>query len=265
MPRTSLALFVMSLTIVGCGGTSTTSSNSKTEKTENKPAEIKTVEQAENMTVSLPNAKPDFTFTADEWHVAVNKEPAKYKGKIIEVSGEVQLVTDQAAMGKQVALSLVHFKVKDQTLGFRAACPDASWKTMIPDKKATVRGVSSEGMKGELFPCVVVKSEGQIKTYQASALAKEVIENSSQAMDAHNGEWCSIEGKLIKSQNDKYGFLELIVEGSDGKNLTCSLVKEEMDKAKTIPAGTKIKIFGKLYASLSKDDTMSLLDCRVEK
>ena len=205
---------------------------------------------------SLADAKPDFTFTATAWHDEFKKDEGaartKYLDKVIELTGVVDSVLDQQAAPGLPALSMVHLEVPKDSLGVRCDCtPPDLWKTVMPGSNTTVRGkyTVNSRLKGELFPCVVVKTDSKPVTVTAAALAAEVEKDPKAADGKYSKKWIFVSGKLKSTEVDKNGVHSVTLEGSDKVTISCGVPEDDAKPLKLLKPGQAVKVFGNAYVS----------------
>jgi hypothetical protein len=227
------------------------------------PAGISDADKAK----SLASAKPDHTFTAQAWFEECKKDPAaakaKYKDKVIEVEGEVSSVVDQTT---NPPMALIHLKVEKDILGVRADCTPADlWKTVFPKSKTVVRGYHGENsfLTGELYPCVVVKTDGKVESFKAAELAAEVSKDRKAAAEKYKEKWCWVEGKMLSTKKDNLGVNILVIEGVGKDNIECGIPAEAAAKFKALKPGATVKVFGELTV-FEFSDGISLSQSRIE-
>ena len=218
----------------------------------------------------LADAKPDFTFTAPAWHAEFKKDEAaartKYMDKVIELTGVVSIVLDQQAAPGLPALAMIHFDIPMDSLGVRCDCtPPDLWKTVMPDSNTTLRGkyTVNSRMKGELYPCVLVKTDGKPVTVTAAALAAEVEKDPKVADEKYNKKWLMIEGKLKSTGVDKNGVHSVTLESGDKVAISCGVPEDDAKPLKALKPGQAVKVFGRAGVYTYGGLSVSLSQSRV--
>src|SRR5262249_34234728 len=120
--------------------------------------------------------KPDLVVTPAEWRAEFKKDStaakAKYRGKVIEMSGTLEGVRPDP-FGTQFAF--IEFDVANDFAGVRCVLTDPRpWRKVGPGSKVKVRGKSSEIHAGDLNPCEIVEAGPNTSVIiTAAQLAKE--------------------------------------------------------------------------------------------
>lgn len=206
-----------------------------------------------------PTVKADVTITADEWAKEFKADKkaaqAKYKGKVIEMTGEVASL--QLALGDMA----VYLKVKGEAgvpgvpSGEMCVMTDLNcWESISPGSGVTIRGKSStvfsEGRVVE--GCSIVKADqNPAKTMTAEDFAKKYKadpKKSRQAWDDLGLKWVYLEGVLASdvAGNDVLGVREFALKGEGETLISCSDLKRVSGEKGGMKSGQKVKILGLL-------------------
>lgn len=219
---------------------------------------------------SLADAKPDFTFTAQAWHEEFKKDEAaariKYMDKVIELTGVVNVVLSQQAAPGLSSLAMVHLDVPMDSVGVRCDCtPPDLWKTVMPGSNTTVRGkyTVNSRLKGELYPCVVVKTDSKTVAVSAAALAAEVEKDPKSAGEKYDKKWIFITGKFKSLSVDKNRINWVNLEVSNKVSITCGVSEDVVKSLKSLEPGQPVKAFGCVYVFSHDGLSVSLSQGRV--
>jgi len=161
---------------------------------------------------------------------------------------------------------MVHFEIPKDSLGVRCDCtPPDLWKTVMPDSNTTVRGkyTVNSRLKGELFPCVLIKTDGKPVTVTAAALAAEVEKDSKAADEKYNKKWITISGKFKSTEVDKNGVHSVTLESSDKVPISCGVPEDDAKPLKLLKPGQAVKVFGRAGVYTYNGMSVSLSQSRV--
>jgi hypothetical protein len=239
MTRIGLSLVLVCAALAGCG----------------KPVDQK---QAD---ADLGSAKPDHTATVAEWHAEFKKDSAgakaKYKGKVVELTGTVSMLAENADAG----VMFVHLKVEGDLLGVRCGFSDtAIWEKFCEKSEVTIRGKLPEMsfLTGELMPVtlVAVKSNPS-KTITATDLATRFKADLPKLKEEFDDKWVYVEGEFVSMGKSANGVTQFKLKGADGINVECNIPADGEKRAKALKAGQKVKVLGS-FATYAGDKAPSL-------
>jgi tRNA_anti-like len=230
-----------------------------------------TSNNAEAKTASLADAKPDFTYTAQQWFDEFKADEAaakaKYRDKIIEISGEVQAVLE-TEVGKDKMLSLVHFKVEKDLLGVRCDILGGSiWKSVMPKSKTTIRGYySNESIfKAELYPAIVVKTDSRFDRIKAVDLAGAAKSDLKATSEKYNDRWIWIEGTVKRAGKTKDGYVQIVLDGVGTLDVECGVPADSEKRVLALKPGQPIAVFGELAVfTFAESGNLSVSQSRFE-
>lgn len=233
----ALALALASLALAGCSKKPADQQNGGLEP--NRPG--------------LPAPDPRATelpvvTTADAWHAEfkTNAAGAKYKGRVIEISGTVDIL-GMDFDGRAVGLTL---KVKNEFLGVQCKSDDALiWEKLSPDSEVTLRGRWDHNFPhlGNLVQVTVVS----VKSNPALArtpgeLVKQAKDKPFDLAEELRGKWFYIEGKFASRGKEPSGEETLTLEGADGASVKAFLVNEVQLAAMELKQGQQVKALAQL-------------------
>jgi len=175
--------------------------------------------------VDLTKAKPDFTLTAEQFYADVRREPQKYQGKLIELSG---LIACFATVVENQELTWWGIALGRNTTGggvfatvyFPRAGPPP-WTRVCPGQTVKVRGTHRSGNRIEDAPhledaVLVEAGPSPAVVISAEQLAKEYGQDMERTTRRYALKPLLIEGDII----DTRGY---IVLKGDGKiHVACS-------------------------------------------
>jgi hypothetical protein len=159
--------------------------------------------------------KPDVTVTPAEWHAEFKKDPeaakAKYKDKVIEMSGTVSSVRPDpyGEVGR------VNLEVPKDLLGVECMLADKKpWTKVSPGSKVKVRGKLWDRFNGVLNPCEIVEAgKNPAVTLSAQELAKQFAADRKEARKMYDEKWAYLKGEVAEKLDDKVA-LRLKGEGA---------------------------------------------------
>ena len=135
----------------------------------------------------------------------------------------------------------------------------------MPGSNTTVRGkfTVNSRMKGELYPCVLVKTDGKPVTVTAVTLAAEVEKDPKAANEKYNKKWLLIEGKFKSLSADKYGVYSVTLESGDKVSILCGVPEDASKPLKTMKPGQAVRVFGEANIFIHDGLSVSLSQGRV--
>jgi hypothetical protein len=210
--------------------------------------------------VDLAKAKADFSMDAESWHAEWAKDGeaarTKYKGKIVELNGDV----DKPGDDPYCKVGYIYLKVKKALIGVRCALDDpAPWLKVGPGCTIKIKGaVPDFGLSGDLYPCVIVESSpNTCMEITAAQLAKEFAADKKAAEDKYRDKCLIVAAELTgkepsKIDEGRFVFLNLKGDGAVGVKAYVANNSEELKKANdNLKVGQKLKVCGE--AELDQD------------
>jgi hypothetical protein len=198
-------------------------------------------------TTPPPLGKPDLVVSPEQWAADFKKDSqaarAKYKGKVIEMSGTVSLARpDPYGLCGYISLD-----VPNDAFGVRCVLADLKpWKKVSPGSKVTVRGKSSDLIAGDIRPCEVVKAgPNPGVVISAQELARQFAADRKQARQKYNEKWAYIKGEVME-KTAKPGQASFKLKGADGIAVTCSTGDAYKKMVTEVKVGAQVEAFGQL-------------------
>lgn len=256
-----LSLFLLAAAALGCGkgdlGKGTNPPGPAGPGTTNPPPPMTAAE--------LAAATPDHIVTPAAWHAEFKADKAaatrKYAGKVVELTGTVSTVADNADAG----LSFVHLKVDKDIFGVRCAVADVGlWEKVVDGCEVTVRGKLADGaiFAGELLPAAVVKvDKNPSLSATATDLARQFKADANKLGDSHNGKWVYVEGEFVSSGQSTDGVRYFVLTGDTDCPIKCSIPLDAEKAMKGLRPGQRVKVLGQFYA-FQGDKELTLSMCR---
>lgn len=204
----------------------------------------------------LATVKPDHAATAADWYAEFEKDAdaatKKYAGKVIELTGTVQVVT---ANDFEDELPL-YLEVNKGESGLRCAMTDVNvWEKACQGTEVTIRGrLPVKGhLNGELSGAVLVKADkNPASSFTATELASQFVNDQKSLENKHKGKWAYVEGEVVWAGKTPGGWMEFKLKGVEGCNVICPVPREGKLKVESLKVGQKLKVLG-IVALLAAD------------
>jgi hypothetical protein len=200
------------------------------------------------------SGKADFSLDVAQWHTEFTNDPSaavdKYKGKVVEVSGMVEFVSEDPA--EQVGC--VYLKVDGPPLQDRCATTDKKpWLKVSPGSKVKLRGKVPEfGLPCDLVGAEIVEAgPDPAVVISAQQLAKEYATDSKSATAKLDDKWAHVEGEVVEKTTSNDWAVLLKLKGDKEVVVSCCFGDRNKRPLEPVKVGTKVKVFGQL--SLWKD------------
>jgi hypothetical protein len=196
---------------------------------------------------SAPQAlgKPDLTVTPAEWKADFKKDSeaakAKYKDKVVEISGTVSSVGPDP-YGE---VGYVYLDVPNELLGVRCVLADKKpWMKVSPGSKVKVKGRCSDRISGDLYPCEIVEAgKDPAVVIAAEELTKQFAADRKEARKRYNDKWAHVKGEVAEKIADK---VALKLKGEGGISVLCYFPQPYKKTLDAVKAGSKVDLFGQL-------------------
>ncbi len=194
------------------------------------------------------NAKPDYSLDVKEWHAEFAHDTkaavAKYKDKVVELSGTVQLVAEDP----QEQVGLVYLQIEGSDLGDRCATLDKKpWLRLSPGSTVKLRGKLPEfGLPGDLGDADIVETgPNPAIAMTAEQLAGEFAADAKAATDKYDEKWANLDGEVLE-KSSKVRAVQLKLKGMGDVAVTCSFSERGKRALEAVKVGSKVKVFGQL-------------------
>jgi predicted Zn finger-like uncharacterized protein len=206
-----------------------------------------------------PAEKSDVVMTAADWHAEWKKDAnaakAKYKDKVIELTGTVKSASDD---GSNRGTGWVFLDVPGAILGLQCTTTDKDpWLRVCAGSTIRLRGrvPAFGGEPGSLFEVVLVEvgPNPGIQTTPAK-LTAEFAANLDGAQAKYKDKPIYLEGEVLEKPKDTS---TLKLRGEGGWVVQCHFVDAHPDKLGALKPGSKVKVLGKIQLA---DDKSILLD-----
>ena len=136
----------------------------------------------------------------------------------------------------------------------------------MPGSNTTIRGkyTVNSRLKGELYPCVVVKTDSKPVSVTAAALAAEVEKDPKAAGEKYNDKWIFIDGQFKSMRADDRGVNSSVtLESGDKLSISCGVSEDVAKLLKSLKPGQAIKAFGSVKVFTFDGLSVSLSQGRV--
>jgi hypothetical protein len=195
------------------------------------------------------SGQADFSLDASQWHAEFSNDPTaaveKYRGKVIELSGTVEFVSEDPA--EQVGC--VYMKVDGPPLQDRCATMDKKpWLKVSPGSTVKLRGkVPDFGLPRDLVGAEIVETgPNPAVVISAPQLAKEYAANGKAATEKFDDKWAHVDGEVLEKAMSKDCAVLLKLKGEDDVIVSCCFGERNKRPLEQVKVGTKVKVFGQL-------------------
>jgi tRNA_anti-like len=210
-----------------------------------------TVTKSDTLEKSPAKGTPDFTMEVTQWAEEFQKgkeaAAAKYKDKLIELSGIVS-DTGEDPYGN---VGYIYLQVpKSVKIDIRCGTKDTKpWLKVSEGSKIKIRGTPDLFGEGGLYPAEVVEA-GPSPAFVVSAvqLAEEFAKNPESASKKYHRKWAHIEGEVnlaTRKEGEKPIHL-LFLKGDATRVVKCFIMEGSGKQLADVQPGAKLKVYGQL-------------------
>jgi hypothetical protein len=210
-------------------------------------------------TTSDSSNNADYSLDVAQWHAEFSKDPTaaveKYKGKVIDVSGTVEYVSEDPIQ----QVGCVFLKVDGPPLQDRCATADKKpWLKVSPGSKVKLRGKIPEfGLPCDLVGAEIVEAgPDPAVVVSAEELAKQYSTDGKSATAKFDDKWAHVEGEVVEKTTSQDCAVLLRLKGDNDVAVSCCFGERNKRPLEGVKPGTKVKVFGQL--SLWKDKEVFL-------
>jgi hypothetical protein len=184
---------------------------------------------------------------ADEYLKDLAATHAKYKGKVVEVSGLVgscgfnaagePIVVLQGADPKNVLSNVVCFTADPRP-----------WNKVTPGQTARIKGAWSDlsGGSPNLLKCEIEDVSGAAApTLTADELAAEYIKDAGAAISKYDGKWLILTGEFDRLESERGGSVVVFKTKEKEPRVTVDFPAAAEKTLKGLKPGQKVKALGK--------------------
>ena len=208
--------------------------------------------------------KPDVTITPAQWRAEFKKDAAaaraKYKGKVIEMSGTV----DSARPDPYGLCGYINLEVANDFEGVRCVLTDKTpWKKVSPGSKVKVRGMSSDVIAGDLKPCEIIEAgpnPGVVVT--APELARQFAADRRAANQKYDDKWAYVKGEVTEKTSSKGCAVLLKLKGEKDVIVTCCFGEAYKAGLEAVKVGSQVDVYGRLQINPGpQEKAVALIIC----
>jgi hypothetical protein len=194
----------------------------------------------------------------------VKKDPkaaaAKYKGKVLELSGRVAGLHRNA--GGEVFLSLPSRTAG--VLGVACFLKDKDvFGKVVKGQEVTVRGRYPDYQFGaQVMDCEIVKKGASpALTYKAEDFAAEWAKDRKAAAEKWKDKPIIVSGVITAAKANDVGAITVYLKAGDKGRVDCGFTAFEKDLAGKLKAGDRVTVVGEFMEFESRDDGPALRFC----
>lgn len=185
---------------------------------------------------------------------------AKFKGKVIEMSGPVVGVFRNFGDVQYLGLE----SKTAGTLGVTCVTKDQKlFGKVFKGQEVTVRGRYPDTQYGfQIEDCEIVKKgPSPALTYTAEEMAAEWAKDKDAAAKKWKDKPIVVSGEVADKKASDVGAVSLFLKAGGGKRVDVGFTAFEKEIAGKFKAGDKVKVVGEFYESESKDEVTALRMC----
>jgi hypothetical protein len=253
----------------GCGRKGTLSSLGRDEVPSPPSSELRSFPPSSEPAKEkdLSDAKPDFVLDAkawsEEWREGLAAARAKYRGKVIDLSGEVDSFVDGA--GEPAELRL---KAAEGRLGARCLTVDRQpWAKVAPGSKVKIRGMlASHG--STLSPSYIIwAGPNPALLISSQDLAKQFAADREGTAPKFHDKWIYVDGEVVEKMPPKGAAMAVLKLKGEAKEdepvrVDCIFTGESDRAVERVKVGARVKVLGKAFLrGLPSEKSVHLHEC----
>src|SRR5262245_15526000 len=249
-----LAWPLLALGVAGCGPKPAAPSGSSTGS------------PSSTTTSPLTEEKAEFTFEAPAWHDEWKKDRsaalAKYKGKIVEVSGDVTYVFFEAANGLRSGPGgWVNLKGLSEILPVYCFTTDPQpWLRVSKGSRARIRGRAGMVDTNELVECAIVEAgPSPALNVTAEDLAKAVAADRKLAAAKYDQKFVHATGEVAEALPGPGGTMKLRLK-TGGEPVDAYLGTHAAKRAGAVKDGQTVNLFGQVQVVAGTGGVLTITD-----
>jgi len=208
-----------------------------------------------------PPDKPEFTLESvafgEEFKQDEKKAVAKYKGRVVELTGVVKLMV----VGQLFEPGLFLEGAKGDSIGAECAMRDRKpWKKVLPGQTVTLRGkVPDTAFRAQLIECEVIGVKGDPpQTLSADTLGKEYAKDREATKKKYSEKFLILEGEVEKVEAKDSIALVFLKTANETPRVFLHFTSRDDPGVSQLKAGQKVKAVGKFHISFTNDDHIGL-------
>jgi hypothetical protein len=193
--------------------------------------------------------KVDYTLDVGQWHAEFGKDPkaafGKYNGKVVELTGEVEWVSEDPSQ----QVGCVYLRVEGAPLQDRCATIDKQpWLKVSPGSKVRIRGKMPEyGLPRDLEEAEIVEAgPNPALVMSAQQLTTEYAADRKAGNDKFDEKWAILEGEVVEKGPAKDCAVQLKLKGTDDVTVRCGFGDRNKKPLDAVKVGSRVKVFGQL-------------------
>jgi hypothetical protein len=214
----------------------------------------------------IEQAKPDFALTskrlADTYSKDREAAKAKYKDKVIELTGVVMGVTSTSLDGAYLVLEGT--KKDPLVTGIICYTRDKHpWRKATPGQLVKLKGKDYQfSPDPALAECVILEVSGtRAPLLTAEKLAKEYAANPDATSKKYKDKWLILSGEIDKVTFNEARFARVALKTPGKLSVFCGFFSTEEPQTKNLKADQKVKILGAYSLGILGEGDVGLQFC----
>jgi uncharacterized protein (DUF1330 family) len=211
----------------------------------------------------LSKVEPAFKMTAEEffkeYEAGKNTAAEKYKGKVIELSGEIDGIGRNFGGDPYVTL-----KVEKQLLGVMCfTAEEHPWAKVVRGQKIKIKGKWPEfTVASSLIYCAFVET-GEYAGIRLSAeeLAKEYAADPEATVKKYDKKFLVMTGEVVSKEFNSAGAASVELKSGNKVKVKCSFTATEKDVTKPIKVGQTIEVVGEFTLNFAGGNDVGIYFC----
>lgn len=207
----------------------------------------------------LTSAKPDFSLSAEdfmkEFKASESDARKKYKGKVIELSGEV------TGIGRNISgEDSISLKAPDLLGMMCFTAMEEPWTKAVPGQKVKLKGKLGE--YGAVLIYCVFTDPGKYAGVEMTAaeLAKEYAADPDATSKKYNDKYLILSGEVEKKEYNSAGAVSVYLKAPESKvRVAVSFTAFEKELSRKIKPGKPLKVIGQYSLNFGKDEVKLLM------
>jgi uncharacterized protein (DUF1330 family) len=207
----------------------------------------------------ISQVEPRFRLTAEEFSKEFETNPnsaaQKYRGRVIELSGEVKSVARNFD-----GESVVTLKAEGQAIGVTCITADKEpWGKAVRGQKIKIKG---KAISGKVIDCVFVET-GEYAGIRISAtdLAREYAADREGTVKKYDTKHLVVSGEVASKNFNEVRAANIELKTDNKVKVACSFTALEKDLTEPIRVGETIRVVGEFTLNFGVDDKVELFSC----
>jgi hypothetical protein len=189
----------------------------------------------------------------EEYQADRKAAEAKYRGRLIELEGEIKAMGRNASKSAYISLE----GAEDDLIGVMCFTADSKpWKKYVPGQKVKIRGQWAEpSATATLNECVVVEAgPNPAPALTAEQLAMEYSADLPATIKKYDKKYIFLSGEIVGTETNDAGAVTVELKGDGQTKVTCAFTALDRDLAEPLKVGQKVDLIGQFTLNFGKGE-----------